>query len=516
MATTWSTTFYYEQELRSAYMNNLLRGMLNPGIYNMNAAIYTKDSTNPQEQGVWLHIEPGAQLVFSNGYKVVNNLLERDLNSLGNYIVKCVAEEPVDIQLAAIGDKNTAIFGSTSPSSTESVAPVIFVYAWLKYEEDAQSLSEPTFSLAAPSSNVLLASEASLSLPNEGLSPSSASADTRISYLILGVLLDNGEYEAPYTSDNDWIRTSRNGQAEWVKGHVFTGQGLPDYGKEILKSYSTDPTAFLYSQRYNRLYLTSGQFYFNSVLYDMDGTDWRSVYGQGGVPGSASPTADTGMLTDHILEGPADTTYTLSPLNLSGLAGKLVLEVLFLAVESEYSRPQPSDLTRLLTGGYDVSRKLLPYRVVCDAPDGLELDTTKLYEDYGFSVATAVVPLDVSLNNVERLKAIIANKNAILPIVDTIRQNALTASPYLDPTIGGALIPLLITFRQVNDTEDGFTDPQSFLSGDIFLDARGQPGGSACNPANILGFFDLQSSSFEVTNAGISAQEVYPTIPFVD
>jgi hypothetical protein len=222
------------------------------------------------------------------------------------------------------------------------------------------------------------------------------------------------------------------------------------------------------------------------------------------------------MLTDHILKGPSEITYVPSPLNLTGLAGKLVLEVLFLAVESEYARPQPSDLTDLLTGSYNVSRKLLPYRVVCNAPAGLELDTTKLHKDYGFSVPTAVIPLDVSLNNVERLKAILANKNAILPIVDTIRQNALTASPYLDPTIGGSLIPLLITFRQVNDTEDGFTDPQSLLSGDIFLDAKGVAGSSACNPANILGFFDLQSSSFEVTNAGISAQEVYPTIPFVD
>lgn len=513
---TWSTTFYYEQELRSAYMNNLLKGMLNPGIYNMNAAIYTKDSTNRGEQGVWLHIEPGAQFVFSNGYKVVNNLLERDMSSLGNYLVKCVAEEPIDVQLASIGADNTVIFESTSAISTESIAPVIFVYARLRYKEDASSLSEPTFSLAVPSSNEHLAYEASLRLPNEGLSPSDATADTRISYLILGVLLDNGKYEAPYASDTDWERGGRDGQSDWIRGHVFTGQGLTDHGKEMLKSYTTDPTAFLYSQRYNRLYLTSGQFYFNSVLYNIDGTDWRSVYGQGGAPSSTSPTANTGMLTDHVLAGPTSILYAPSPLNLNGLAGKLVLEVLFLAVESEYARPQPSNLTGLLTGSYDVSRKLLPYRVVCDAPAGLELDTTKLYKDYGFSVATDVVPLDVSLNNVERLKAIIANKNAILPIVDTIRQNALTASPYLDPTIGGALIPLLITFRQVNDTEDGFTDPQSLLSGDIFLDATGAAGSSTCNPANILGFFDLQSSSFEVTNAGISAQEVYPTIPFVD
>ena len=137
---TWSTTFYYEQELRSAYMNNLLKGMLNPGIYNMNAAIYTKDNTNPNEQGVWLHIEPGAQLVFSNGYKVVNNLLERDLSSLGSYLVKCVAEQPVDIHLASIGADNTAIFQSIGAGRTESIAPVIFVYASLRYVEDATSI----------------------------------------------------------------------------------------------------------------------------------------------------------------------------------------------------------------------------------------------------------------------------------------------------------------------------------------------------------------------------------------
>ena len=513
---TWSTTFYYEQELRSAYMNNLLKGMINPGIYNINAAVYTKDNSNPGEQGIWLHIEPGAQLVFSNGYKVVNNLLERDIKSLGNYIVKCVAEEPVDVQLAAIGGTNTAIFQSIGGASTESIAPVIFVYARLKYVEDAASLHEPEFTLAVPSSNEYLESEDSLKLPNEGLAPSDATADTRTAYLILGVLLDNGKYDAPYTSDNDWERAGRDGQDEWVKGHVFTGQGFTDHGRSMLKSYSEDPASFLYSKHYNRLYLTSGQFYFNSVLYDIDGTEWRAVHGQGTSPASAAPTAVTGMLTDHILSGPSSAAYVKSVPSLTGLANKLIIEVLFLAVESEYSRPSPSNLTGLLTGSYDVSKKLLPYRVICDAPAGLELDTTQLYEDYGFLVNTDIVPLDVSLSNIERLKNIIANKNAILPIVDTMRQNALTASPFLDPTVGGTLIPILISFRQVNATATGFTDPQSLLSAELFVDASGAVGASGCNPANVLSFFDLQSSSFEVTGAGISAQEVYPTVPFVD
>lgn len=512
---TWSTTFYYEQELRSAYMNNLIKGVITPGIYNMDAAIYTKDNTNVGQQGVWLHIRAGAQLIFSNGYAVTNNVLQRDLRRLGDYVVKCVAEEDVDIQLAALGGTNSAIFEATNAEDHITKAPVLFVYAMLKYDADASAIAEPTFMLAAPSSNEILGVDPSFQLPNEGLNPSDASADTRISYLMVGILVDNGKYAAPY-GVNDWDRNGRNADVDWVRGHVFTAQGVQDYGSQLEKSFSREPVSFIFAEQYNRIYLTTGQFYFNSIFYNIDGTDCRAVHGQNTSPLITAPTPVSGMLTDHGFATAGASEYTKLPLTLTSLANKIIIEVLFMAINSEYSRSSLSNLDTLLTGGYNVSKRLLPYRVVCAAPTGFNLDTSSLWEDYGFASSTLIVPLDVSLVNIERLKNILANKNVILPIVDTIRQNGLASSPFLDPTVGESLIPLLISFRQVNATGDGFTDYQTLNSVAKFKDASGTVGASACNPANILSFFDLQSSSFEVTNVGLSAQEVFPTLPFVD
>lgn len=517
MSSTWATTFYYGQELRSAYMNNLLKGALNPGIYNLNAAVYTKNSDNQGEQGIWLRINAGAQFVFSNGYDVVNNKLERTLDRLGDYVVKCVAETTVDVPLAIIGGTNTAIFEATNAVDHITKAPVVFVYAALQYLEDQETLlTEPAFRLAVPSSNEILGTDASLQLPNEGFSPSDASADTRMSYLLVGVLLDNGEFEAPYGAEADWARDGRNADEDWVKGHVFVGQGLQEHGNGMEKVFSKRALSFLFTKQYNRLFLTEGQFYFNTILYDIDGIDWKGAYGQNDSPISAAPTALTGMIADHAIANASSNTYLSSPLTLTGQAGKMIIEILFLAVESEYSRSELPDLSGLLTGGFAVSRKLLPFRVVCNAPSGLELDTTGLWEDYAFTAPRMVVPLDVSIVNIERLKDILANNNVLLPIVDTMRQNGLSASPFLDPTTGGALVPLLMSFRKVNSTEDGFTDPATLLTGAGFNDVTGTPGASTCNPANVLSFFDLQDSSFEVTNAGIVAREVYPTIPFID
>lgn len=512
---TWSTTFYYEQELKSSYMNNLIKGLITPGIYNMDAAVYTRDSTNPSQQGVWLKIKAGAQLVFSNGYNVVNNVLERDLNKLGDYVVKCTAETDVDVQLAALGGANGTIFEATDAENGITKAPVIFVYAMLRYNEDAGDVHEPTFMLAVPSSNTFLGSDAAFKLPNEGLSPSDASADTRVSYLMIGILIDNGQFPAPYGA-NDWDRNGRNADMDWVRGHVFTAQGVQDYGSTLQKSFSKPPMSFIFAEHYNRVYLTSGQFYFNSVIYDIDGTNCRDIHGQNGSPITAAPTSVTGVLTDHGYLTAADSAYSKLPLALAGLANKVVIEVLFMAVQSEYARPSLPNLATLLTGGYSVAKKLLPFRVVCDAPAGLELNTTMLWEDYGFASATMVVPLDVSLCNIDRLKQIMANKNIMMPMVDTMRQNGLAASPFLDPAIGESLIPLMIAFRQVNSDGTAYTDPQTHPAVLKFKDAAGNGSAPACNPANILGFFDLQSSSFEVTNAGISATEVYPTLPFVD
>ena len=97
---TWETTFYYQQELRSTYMNNLINGLIRPGIYNMDASIYTQYTVEGAKiPGIYLRINPGAILVFSNNYKIVNNARIRDDSTVGTYLIKCVLKDEADIAL---------------------------------------------------------------------------------------------------------------------------------------------------------------------------------------------------------------------------------------------------------------------------------------------------------------------------------------------------------------------------------------------------------------------------------
>jgi len=493
-------------------MNNLIKGLIKPGVYNLNAAIFTKTNEVPGQQGIWIRIKAGTTLVFSNKYDVNNNKLERDLDGLGSYVVKCVAETDEDYQLASPTITASAMFEQAAAGSGASAIPTAFVYAQFSYENDAAASVTPSFKIAAPTSNPDVGTNPLYKLPNEGMDASLISPE--ISYLLIGTILDSGlegvSY-APYNVGSNW-NTSNPAQDRWMSCHVFTARGLPEHRGVISKSYGQQLSSIIFSPQYNRTYLTSGQFYFNSTLYDISGQDWRSVYGQSSfTPIDTSPTTLTGMLTDHEISAVGETTY--APVAPTMTANSMIVEFLFMAVGSEYARSQTPNLAGIFNS--NVSKKLLPFRINVTAPSGLDLDASQTYADYGFSTSLDVLPLDISINNIARLKSYLMNKNVLMPVIDAIRQSPQT-SPFLDPTLGETLIPVLISFRQVNATGTGFTDEASVLTSPLFKKANNVVGASACNPANVLSFFELQSTSFAILGAALAAQEVFDTIPFLD
>lgn len=513
----WSTTFYYEQELRSAYMNNVIKGLIKPGVYNLNAALYALpyDETSPGSLGVWLRILKGSTFVFSNGYDVVDGKLKRNLSELGSYVVKCVAEDDMDIHLATPGGDYSAIFEETSPGSGITVAPTLFVYASFSYEEDAVSSSTPSFHLAVPSSNEYLGGNASYMLPNEDWLQAAEAREE--SYLILGVLLDNNKQSANYIAASNWREASPyEGRSAWLTNHVFTARGLPEYKGAISKNYGQQLAGIIFGREYNKLYITSGSFYYNSILYQIDGQNWKSIYGQGTTPSTAVPSSSSGALTDHIYANYAATTFTKSLPTLT--ADKMLVEILFLAVTSDYARATEIDLDTLFSGsGFAVTRRVLPYRLACTLPAGADLNTmTTLSEEFGFSSGTSIVLLDTSILNLDRLKSYLENRNILMPVVDKIRQAADTASPYLLPSNGETLVPIAISFRQVDSEGADMVDAASSISFPAFDDAAGIADTSAVNPANILSFFELQASSFAVFSTSLSVQEVFDVLPFLD
>jgi hypothetical protein len=273
----------------------------------------------------------------------------------------------------------------------------------------------------------------------------------------------------------------------------------------------------IFNREYNRIRFTPGQFYFNSILYKVDGVTWKSMYGQGTPATTVTPTSSNGYILDHTYTSSTVTSYTSDPVDISTQQDKMIADFLFLAVRSEYSRAtETQNLSTLFTSAeYDITRRVIPYRVICDAPDGVSFDSRSvLSETLGFSAGTNIVPLDASLVNLERLKTRLLNKNIMMPVIDKMRQDA-TLAPYLDPNNGQSLIPLMIAFRQVDGTGAGYTDIQTGPL-TIMRDVSGTPGATACNPVNILTFFEIQASSFAIFGTNFAAQEVFETLPFLD
>ena len=80
---SWMTTFIYEQDLRSYYMNNILYSLIHTGVYNANISISTSNGV------MSLNIKKGTTLVFSNDYVNINKEIESgktEFNSINNEI----------------------------------------------------------------------------------------------------------------------------------------------------------------------------------------------------------------------------------------------------------------------------------------------------------------------------------------------------------------------------------------------------------------------------------------------
>lgn len=503
-------------------MNNTIRGLIRPGVYNANISLFTKtyDINQPNIQGVYLKIAKDTMFVFSNSYVASGGKYYRDLNEIGDYVVKCIADEDLEIQLAQPGGEFTWIFDSND-SQTGSLTPVLYVYAQFKYDPEGTGSEAPEFKLAIPRTTNEYTTEqlSTYYLPNEGLS---TIVDT-ISYLVVGVLLDNQHTSTgttPYRDGNDWRATGFNGvhgSQIWIENHVFTARGLLEYRSAISKNYGGDLTSIAFAPSYNRIYLTPGQYYFNSILYEMSGKTIDQLTGQNTEAEGTAPTVFGGWIVDHTLAAEGATSWTKYVPDLTGLDGKIIVDFLFLALQTEYSEATtPINLSGLFTAT-DVEQRLIPYRLVCDKPAGWSAtifdSQLALSSALGFASQTKIVPLDISLANIARLKGLIVNKNLLMPIVDKMRRDEELA-PFLLPNSGQSLVPILIAFREVDGTD--FIDVQSSITTNSALDVTGTGPAPAVNPVNVLSYFELQASSFAVLGTNLAVQEVYTTLPFLD
>lgn len=538
----WETTFYYQQELRSSYMNNIINGLIKPGIYNMDAAVYTEsNAVEGTKPGVYLKIKEGAVFVFSNKYNIVNNRRIRNLDDIGSYVVKCVLTEDTTIALSTLASGSTDIKAPKYLTSEDRI-PVVFIHAAFNYDPENPSSASPVIELVLPSYyrydettnptgfSIGLGNK----LPNEDISLSAqdAYASESYSYLILGALIDKSvpfkgksSLDA-YAENNIWIG---NGQSDWLANHIFTGRGFPEYKDDSLKDNSSQLPSLIFSPFYRNMYLTTGQFHFNSILYEINGPSWKDIYGQGDVgvePLATAPTATTGYITDSVFSDANTLSYTpAGNPNFAGNENRLVVEFLFMALKSEYSRGGEGvdvypDLSDLFTSTGELSKKILPIRLICDDPQLIkDFNTTATSSDCDIQIvfgdSKAYIPLDISKFNIKRLKKMVLNKNITLKVADYIRQYADTQSPFLVPGNGTSLLPLMISFRKINSTGTDYTDKQSSIESVRQLVGGVENTYSAVNPVNVLSYFEMMSGPRSVESASLAAEETFTTLPFL-
>ena len=117
---SWMTTFIYEQDLRSYYMNNILYSLLHTGVYNADISISSNNGI------LFLNIKKGTTLVFSNDYVDINSYGKITLaNSDGNVdgVLQLPHQGttvyPKTIAVTSdIPDKNTLVTTNTSQTIT--------------------------------------------------------------------------------------------------------------------------------------------------------------------------------------------------------------------------------------------------------------------------------------------------------------------------------------------------------------------------------------------------------------
>lgn len=175
-STYWATTFFWEQDLRSLYMNGLLNSVLKPGVYNANMFLFATAGNSsssetafpwlPVTPGVYLYLKKGTTFVFSNNYKYIpidssRNALTQDLETPGNFLIKSVVLNDTAVCIQEVNDPSAggaaspilkAFFGDPSDNATWANPGEIYISAMIPFggegalETESGYDSQPVFS----------------------------------------------------------------------------------------------------------------------------------------------------------------------------------------------------------------------------------------------------------------------------------------------------------------------------------------------------------------------------------
>lgn len=518
----WLTSFQWQQDLRSYYMNNILNATIRPGVYNGNIGIlaYSISTSGASTslgfgEGLNLFIKKGTTLIFTDGYVNSNNVIKRDLSIPGTYLIKSIALKDLVLPVVEAGDDNSSdILGSRSSSSSmiKTEANRFLVIARLEYDKDSAITSvdrEPQFfgftcSKQENSNGYTFDNTGNAGLP-EGEEVSASFANNTVSYLILGEVTSKGDASSYLLDGNEW-ENNNTSPGYWNKNHIFFGRGFPDYrytmssttqgmNSEILLDIKNGGDTNL-----SKLQIDLKPSVLNGKIVSSE-VSWENIYGLGDYISTGALEiktykeedlknigGDAGVITDLI--------YMVDTLETSGTSDNSSLKDIY----SSNKSPKFKTYSWVSTFDSSTIKLLLNPKESCNNYITESL-TSKDSNASLESVLTDMIPLDVSKLNQERLMSFIENKDILGPVINKIRQEGDTSSDASMDTI----VPIALIFR-------GFTvDKNKTVQ---FVDDISD--NSNYNPANILSFFDLQYGSHKLNTLNANVDNVYAVLPVVE
>jgi len=278
----WMTSFIYEQDLTSYYMNNVLTGTFRPGVYNANIAIVQGPDA------LYLSIKKGTTLLFSNNYKKSDDLPDigcrRNFSNIKNEVfnnpdntsnesivlIKCVAQNDIFQKIASKSDEE--ILGQDITT--------LYVFSYIKYMKSPLSGEEdssiPTFILTKnhnftripgaeqSTDNYLYETVFPVYNYDSSILYTSENVKDNIKYFVPDGCVDysleeTSRYLQNYSfltlgilikSQSAMSTSFKNNLSSWTQNFTFTSHGLPEYRHTMMSDHNIMcPDIIMYSKK---------------------------------------------------------------------------------------------------------------------------------------------------------------------------------------------------------------------------------------------------------------------------
>ena len=550
----WMTTFIYEQDLRSYYMNNILYPLLHIGVFNSDISISSSRGI------LFLNIKKGTTLVFSNDYVDIrsevangdtvlqgntNTIYGRSFNgkSKDSYgikgeaqisLIKCVALEDMVVRLNYLGSSDSLTQSTKDPHvNANGFNKPIYVGAIIKYsaEGGTKSFTDPAFRLLvnnesytseypeggatvdskyfykfiAATNTTGTLDELHEANPPDGVQDMSSSAQM-VYWLMLGVI-------NPINREWSSSRDSYAFDGDWYQNHIFSGRGLPEYrypltlGKEIQSPEIMFDTPCMKKEEgnfisnttrigYKSLYLDVDRIINNGRIYSSK-VDWRQFYGVGPFKHISQITNTTGTNPKFVkLDFSSIKKYITSIRPEVSGDYVCIYDVVFACSRNNITNEEGSLTSKKLN--------LISYRGFTEESEVTSHFSNELYDNN--STSNKELYLDISTHNIEDLTDILVNRDFLSIAIEGLRKDGT-----LDPSSNGeALIPVCIIFRPFRIRKEGkdIIEPIGLSSGDDYLDC--------IKPSNVLSFFDIAYKMTELNPITVRTQDAFTVVPVMN